>query len=39
MGNYEEAEKELRKALELGPENKEYVDHLDIVLCAMKKKV
>lgn len=36
-GRYEEAEKESMKTIELEPENKEYVNHLDIVLHAMKE--
>lgn len=39
MKRYEEAEKESRKAVELEPVNKEYVNQLDIVLQAMKEDI
>ena len=37
MEKYEEAEKEVRKAVDLEPENKEYVNHLDIILRVKKE--
>ena len=37
MGEYEEAEKEIRKAIELEPENARYHDSLGVTLDEMGK--